>query len=214
LLVGGGVMAIVYLRPSSPGQFFTTDLSPHYNGSLDAVWVPGFDRGNHLADLPHGRHVFAKVPFDVHGVVQLQGGLWKSKGYPFPERVESISVGGLCRRIHLLHANSAFADTPGTTVAKLVLRYTDGQQDEIPIRQGQDILDWWVWPKAPPTHTDPNTVVAWTGRNPATASRGLKVRLCKTAFDNPHPTNEVQTIDYVSGMAGSAPFMVALTVER
>jgi hypothetical protein len=114
----------------------------------------------------------------------------------------------------LLHANSAFDDAPGTTVARLVLRYTDGQQDEIPIRQGQDILDWWVWPNAKPTHTDPNTVVAWTGQNPATASRGLKVRLCKTAFVNPHPTNEVQTIDYVSSMAGSAPFMVALTVER
>jgi hypothetical protein len=56
--------------------------------------------------------------------------------------------------------------------------------------------------------------VAWTGHNPATTARGLEIRLCKTAFANPHPEKEIQTIDYVSGMAGSAPFMVGLTVER
>jgi RNA polymerase sigma factor (sigma-70 family) len=214
LVAGIGVLTVAYLRPPATGQFVTADLNGHYNGSLDAVWVPGFDRGNHLASLPHGRHIFAGVPFDVGGVVQLQGRLWKSNGYPFPEQVEAIPLGGLCRRIHLLHANSAFSDTPGTVVARLVLHYSDGGQEQLAIRQEQQILDWWVWPNRIKKPKDPNTVVAWTGHNPATTARGLEIRLCKTAFANPHPEKEIQTIDYVSGMAGSAPFMVGLTVER
>ncbi len=215
ILVGGiSVTAVAFLRPSQAGQFITTDLTTQYNGSLDTVWVPGFDQGNHLASLPHGRHVFAGVPFDVRGVVQLQGRLWKSNGYPFPEKFEGIPVGGACRRIHILHANSAFSDTPGTIVASLVLHYANGAQAQLAIRQDRQILDWWVWPKRIRKPTDPNTVVAWTGSNPATTDRGLKIRLCKTAFANPHPEREIQTIDYVSGMAGSAPFMVALTLEH
>jgi RNA polymerase sigma factor (sigma-70 family) len=215
VLIGGiSVTAVAFLRPSQTGQFVTADLSAQYNGSLDAVWVPGFDRGNHLASVPHGRHVFAGVPFDVRGVVQLQGRIWKSKGYVFPERVEGIAGGGLCRRIQILHANSSFADTPGVVVARLILHYGDGSLGQLDIHQDQEILDWWNWPKGTQKAKDPNTIVAWTGKNPATTDRGLKIRLCKTAFANPHPEKEIQTIDYVSAMAGSAPFMVGLTLER
>jgi hypothetical protein len=39
------------------------------------------------------------------------------------------------------------------------------------------------------------------------------VRLCRTTFENPQPGKVIATIDYVSAMAGSAPFLVALTVE-
>jgi RNA polymerase sigma factor (sigma-70 family) len=139
LIAGISVTTIAFLRPSATGQFVTTDLTERYNGTLDAVWVPGFDRGNHLASLPHGRHIFAQVPFDVRGVVQLQGRLWKSNGYLFPEHVEGIAVGGLCRRIHILHANSSFADTPGAVVASLVLHYNDGSQEQLDIHQDQAV---------------------------------------------------------------------------
>ena len=213
-IAGIGLVTAAYLRPPAQRQFVTTDLSGHFNGSLDAVWVPGFDRGSHLASLPHGRHLFADVPFQVDGVIQLQGQAWKSNGYPFPEQVTGISVNGLCHRIHLLHANSAFTDPPGTVVARLVLNYRDGSRQDFAIRQNEQILDWWVWPSQKRKPTDRNTVVAWTGQNPATAARGLGLRMFKTAFVNPHPDREVQTIDYVSGMAGSAPFMVGLTLEK
>ena len=63
------------------------------------------------------------------------------------------------------------------------------------------------------TPTDTNTIIAWTGGSPATARRGLGVRLCWTTFENPHPRKVIATIDYVSAMAGSAPFLVSLTVE-
>ena len=40
------------------------------------------------------------------------------------------------------------------------------------------------------------------------------LRLFKTAFLNPQPDKEIKSIDYVSGMAGSAPFMIAMTLEK
>ena len=52
-----------------------------------------------------------------------------------------------------------------------------------------------------------------TGINPAAQSQGARIRLFDTVFVNPHPEKEIQSIDYVSGMARSAPFMVALTIE-
>jgi RNA polymerase sigma factor (sigma-70 family) len=214
LLLGGGAAYWVYAEhPVSSGTFITVDLSAHYNGSLEKSWTSAYDN-NSLSALGEGRRVLKQVPFDIHGVVQLQGNEWKQRGYNYPERVEGIAVGTSARRIHILHANSAFADPAGTTVARLVLHYADGEQTQFDIRQGVEVLDWWDWPRAPqrkPTGTD--TVVAWTGSNPAAENQGARLHLFDTTFVNPHPEKVIQTIDYDSAMAGSAPFMVALTVE-
>lgn len=212
LLLGGGVAGFFYLFPTDKETFRAAELAPHINGSLDECWIPGWEKGNNLADLPHGRWVCQNVAFEVRGVIQLQGQAWKKNGYKFPERVNGIAVGSACRRIHLLHGNSASSDPPGTPVASLLLHYADGQQEEIEIRQGRQIVDWWTWRDEKPTDT--NSVVAWRGQNPATAKRGLGTRLVKSTFRNPHPGKKLESIDYVSAMANSSPFMVALTIER
>ena len=195
-------------------DFTMVDLSSYYNGTLDKSWTTAYD-GNNLAELGPGHHILKKTPFETDGVIQLQGAEWKHRGYAFPEKVEGIPVAARGRRIHLLHANSATADPPGTPVANLVLHYADGEQTDFPIRQGMEVLDWWDWPLAPdkrPAAT--NTFVAWTGSNPAARSQGARVRLFDTVFVNPHPEKVLKSIDYVSGMAGSAPFLVAITIEH
>jgi hypothetical protein len=187
------------------------DLSKHFNGTLDRSWVPGFEAGNNLESLPRGPQELGGVVFDVQGIVQLQGQIWQKQGHRFPQRVDGIRVGRACARVHLLHANSGFADPPGTTVALLVLHYADGTEEQLSINQGEHILDWWVWNNTLPS--DLNTVVAWTGENPAVAQRGKKIRLLRTSFENPKPDLRLETIDYVSAMEGGAPFLVALTTE-
>jgi len=133
--------------------------------------------------------------------------------YPFRfERVVTPQPGSC--GIHILHANSSFADPLGTMVASLVLHYTDGAEARLQIREGVHCLDWWAWPKGRSKVSDPNTLVAWTGRNPAATHQGAKLRLFKTAFVNPQPDKEIQSVDYVSGMAVSAPFMIAMTLEK
>ncbi|HEY3857864.1 MAG TPA: sigma-70 family RNA polymerase sigma factor [Verrucomicrobiae bacterium] len=211
----GGVTYLVYgVHPVQAGAFTPVDLTAYYNGGLDKSWTPEYGN-NYLAALGEGRHDFKRVPFEIRGVVQLEGGEWKRRGYSYPETVEGIHVGMSGRRIHLLHANSAFDDPKGTTVASLVLHYSDGDQTRFDIRQGVEVLDWWEWPRAPVKRpTDANTIVAWTGSNPAAEHQGARIRLFETAFLNPQPEKEIQSIDYDSAMANSAPFMVALTIER
>lgn len=196
------------------GAFTPVDLAAYYNGGLDKSWTPPYGN-NYLTALGEGRHNLKQVPFEIHGVVQLEGGEWKQRGYNFPEAIEGIHVGVAGRRIHLLHANSAFDDPVGTVVANLVLHYSDGDETRFDIRQGVDVLDWWEWPHAPVKRPkDPNTVIAWTGVNPAAEHQGARIRLFDTTFLNPHPEKEIQSIDYTSAMAASAPFMVALTIEH
>jgi len=220
LTVGGlavlGVIVVcllVWLKHSGRAEsaFVPVNLSQQLNGPLHTSWLPHEDPGNNLASLPTGRQEFGGVVFDVQGLIQLQGQCWVKRGYVLPEHVDGIPVHSAAQHVHILHANSGFGDPLGTTVASLVLHYADGAESHLEIRHRENVLDFWAW--RPATPTDTNTVVAWTGESPATARRGFGVRLCRTTFANPQPQKKIETIDYVSAMAGSAPFLVALTVE-
>ncbi len=195
-------------------SFTTINLIAHCNGGLDKSWTPAIGN-NHLGALGTGRQTLNGVPFDVQGVIQLQGNEWKQRGYNFPQSVQGIRVGAVGRKIHLLHANSAFADPNGTTVANFIVHYSDGDEANFMIRQGVEVLDWWDWPEAPvKLPSSAYTTVAWTGSNPASEHQGARVRLFDTSFSNPHPEKQIESVDYNSAMAGAAPFMVALTVEQ
>lgn len=215
LLAGGVLIYVASISGNDKGRFVTINLSPYLNGTLNKNWTPAYDNNNSLAELRAGRRMLNRVPFEVRGVVQLEGAEWKRRAYKFPESIDSIPIRASGSRIHLLHANSAVADPPGTVVANLVLHYSDGDQARLDIRQGFEVLDWWNWPGArQKMPADTNTTVAWSGQNPAAASQGASVRLFDTAFANPYPEKEIQSVDYVSAMAGSAPFMVGLTIEH
>src|SRR5205823_3300683 len=74
LLGGAGVAGLVYAaHPApAPGQFVTVGLTGHTNGDLSTSWTPAYGN-NHLQQLGQGRRVLNHVPFDIRGVVQLQG---------------------------------------------------------------------------------------------------------------------------------------------
>lgn len=215
LLFGIGVSHLLYSNQTTKHRtFVSVDLSAHYNGGLNKSWTPAYGN-NDLVALGDGRRILKGTPFEVHGVIQLQGAEWKKRGYNYPETAEGITVGTTGRSIHVLHATSAIADPLGTPVAMLILHYSDDSQTRFDIRQGMEVMDWWDWPHAQARKpTDSNTVVAWTGKNPAAEHQGARIRLFDTVFVNPFPEKEIQSVDYTSAMAGSAPFMVALTIER
>ena len=192
-------------------RFFPVDLLRHTNGVLHTSWLPNEDPGNNLASLPTGRQEIGDVMFDIQGLIQLQGQCWVKRRYILPEHVDGIPVHRVCNRVHILHANSGFGDPVGTVVASLVLHYADGTHSQLDIRHRENVLDFWAW--RPESLPNTNAVVAWEGESPATARRGFGVRLCRTTFVNPQPQKKIETIDYVSAMAGSAPFLVALTLE-
>ena len=195
---------------------------------------------NDLADLPVGTQKLSGVEFDVRGLIQLDGKTLRSEGGKYPVRVDGIPVGRKINSLHALHA-TGWQVPQGTVVGAYVLHHEDGSQTEIEIVYGKHVLDWWSFTNV--ALDSENTKIAWTGSNalartivPAQpqerladgASRlleniGLKklaqaegrrcIRLFRSAWDNPHPRLEVESIDFVSKMTDSAPFLVAITVE-
>jgi hypothetical protein len=157
------------LAPERRPEFKPVDLTRHTNGVLHSSWLPNEDPGNNLAAVPTGRQEFGGVVFDVQGLIQLQGQCWVKRGYKLPERVARMAVGRTCRRVHILHANSGFGDPIGTTVASLVLHYTDGAQAELEIQHLVHVLDFWDYKGQMPS--DANTVIAWKGESPADSAR-------------------------------------------
>jgi hypothetical protein len=201
----------------------TINLKPYVNAALtDSPASATGNRDNNLAGLPSGVNVYGGVPFDVEGLVQLSGKSLVSVFHKdFPVEVDGIAIHRRCAKIHLLHA-ADWIELPdfGKIVAKLVLHYEDGGQRQIDIVAGKDGFDFWsplFTTGADPRYSrmSPNTERAWTGSN-----RFLEqlwpdesLVLYKSTFANPQLNLTVSTVDFVSTMTATAPFLVGLTVE-
>ena len=218
-------VSLVFMLPAVNGrsaentaiQATCVDLSKHYTAQLtNSINSPSQVTENNLAALPKGRQVFAEVPFEVGGLLQLSGKKIKEWGRTeFPESITGIKLGKTCQRIHLLHGAGGVYDPPGVTIAKLVLHYADRSIREIDIKTGVHVWDWWGDPRQRPTGV--NSELAWSGTNPALKKYGGErpgsLRVYRTTFENPQPEVIITTIDYVSTMHASSPFLIGLTIE-
>jgi hypothetical protein len=194
------------------------DLSPYCTASLtDSLNSPASVKENNLASLPKGRQVLAGVPFEVGGVVQLSGSKNLEWGRTeFPEAVKNIKLGQKAKRFHLLHGAGGVYDKDGAIIARLVIHYADSSVRELDIKTGEHVRDWWGDPAQ--RVTAPNSELAWHGTNPATLKYGGanpgSLRIYKTTFVNPEPGLMVKSLDYLSTMQNSAPFLIGLTLEE
>src|SRR5262249_35085991 len=182
------------------------DLTPHYNGSLTQAWRGGA-AGHTLASLPTGIQRFGAVDFDVRGLIQV--GARTASGARFPTEISGIRVGQRCRRLHFLHsAVSAWQLQEGAPIGRYLIHYLGGEQREIPIVLGQDLMEWM----GPAGEQRPKPVIAWEGTNEVSRSRDQAIRLFKTTWDNPLPDRPITSIDF-SAQDQGAPFLVAITLE-
>src|SRR5262249_16627788 len=121
------------------------NLRPYLNAKLtDAPsgW-PG-DNADNLSEVPAGRHIFPRVPFDVEGSVQLMGGWMRHYRKTYPTKI-NIRIEQKCSRFHLLQGNSYLVVTNfGNVVARLVLHYTDGSSRDLDLIAGKQCFDWWA----------------------------------------------------------------------
>ena len=200
----------------------TIDLRPYINMALTDSPASGIgNNGNNLAELPSGTNIYAGVPFDVEGLIQLDGTNMLMFKKHYPAEVDNIRINRRCAKIHLFHgANWIYLHDFGTTVAKLVLHYSDGSVREIEIIAGQNVFDFW----SPLFTTGVNpkyfkmasgTERAWAGSNPFIKKiwPDESLILYKSTFENPQPDVVISNLDYVSMVTGTAPFLVGLTVE-
>jgi hypothetical protein len=198
------------------------DLKPHINTQLNQAtqcWKGNND--NNLSEVPSGRSIFAGVPFEVSGSIQLMGGWMEHYHKTFPDEAKDIRIDRACVKFHLLHGNGYIGPTNfGTVVAKLVVHYVDGSSRDLDLVAGDNAFDWW----APLMKTGLNprwiqiaagTERAWTGSNPYIRKwqPELSIVLYRTTFENPQPAVKVASVDYVSTKTITCPFLVGLTVE-
>jgi hypothetical protein len=190
------------------------DLTGKYNALLTEQWHPEANglptAGNHLGSLPRGVQKLDEVEFDVRGVIQVTGTQAEFAGGAFPEAQNSIKVGRKCARLHFLQGTGWSAED-GTLIGNYVLHYAGGEQATLNIVYGTDARDWWIGSGEPKEAK--KAKIAWTGSNPATEASGSSLRLFHRVYDNPKPNLIIETLDFVSAQAESAPFLVALTTE-
>src|SRR5262249_27079141 len=141
------------------------------------------------------------------GIIQLCGG---EVGLRYPEEVTGIKANLKSRRLHFLHAAGWHTVNSGTKIGAYWVRYKNGQRVEIPIVYGQDVVDWWNPDGKLPTRS----VVAWTGQNAASRYQGRLIRLFCSTWTNPMPETEIESIDFVSSLVNSAPFLIAITADH
>ena len=186
------------------------DLSKHYNAALNDSWHTGGISGNDLSSVPQGVQEFAGVKFDVRGLVQLSGkSAAEQLSVRFPKEVKNIRMGRACRQLHLLQA-AGWPSPVGTQIGSYVVHYQDGTTEQIPIIYGKHVRDWWSQ-RTDPAVTD--SEVAWKGTNAASKSSNTTLELYKTTWKNPRPDAVIESLDYISAMTPSAPFLLALTAE-
>ena len=209
----------VFTKPKPPKPTFPprdplakpglVNLSEFYNAALTDSWHGS--SGNNLAELPAGLQTLSGVEWDLRGLVQLGSKSPSAKN--FPEEVKGIKVHQKCRRLHFLHAVGFGAvGDEGTQIGTYVIHLaTNHMHLELPIVYGHDARNWHVLADEPAAPKE--LMVAWTGANDVSKSKGLNIRLFKTTWVNLVPEAEVESIDFVSSMATPAPFLVAITAE-
>ena len=212
-LKGPDLSKIPSRDPKTPPQLI--DLTGKYNSLLNEQWHPEVNGlppgGNHLGSLPRGLQKLGTVQFDIRGLIQLTGTQAEFAGAAFPDSQTGIKVGQKCKRLHMLQA-AGWRSEDGTTIGRYVLHYGDGSQATLNIVYGMDARDWWETSAEPKSAK--SATVAWTGSNPATEATGMSLRLFDRTYDNPKPNQVIESLDFVSAQADSAPFLIAITAEE
>ena len=173
--------------------------------------------------VPTGVHTYGGVPFDVRGLITLNGPSVRTgkKLWPWerwPSEVKGIAIGHSFKKLHLLHgAFNIVAPGLHFPFARLILHYADGSEDELDLAGGTQALRC-VDPAVPAELNmlpAAQTELGWVGSNPFLKKNNpsASLHLYRTTLDNPNPGAEVTTIDYLSTMVNPGPFMVGLTIE-
>jgi hypothetical protein len=195
----------------------TIDLSPFVNLRVTAWAAQNGRIPRNTPQLTTGVKLYAGIPFDVSGIVRLNS---ENNGEHFPVEVDKIPINEKFTKIYLLHGAYADNGNIGQVVGRLVLHYADGSTNAIDLIAGQTVFDCWnVLFKTgiDPVYMNasPGTEIAWWGSNSLIErlNPDETLVLFKSVFQNPRPDVAVTSMDYVSTMTETGPFLAGLTVE-
>lgn len=197
-----------------------------YTNQLRTVVLNGSPTraGNDLHRVPGGHVVLGGIAWDVgNRIIHLRG----KNATTWPWRVAGIVVEKPVSALHFLHAvgfgtghgAGLITQGEGIPVARYSVHYQSGNAEDIPIRYGREVRDWWAFTDRPQT-TDKNTVVAWQKDNlyleqchaDGQWHKVQGIRLFRTTWINPHPAFVVQTLDLESLDGECDPFVLAISL--
>lgn len=213
-----GLLALLFFGVVADSQGQTTPNNPEQESQpidLSNFYgkVPGTEGDNWFTHpdwkiVPKGLQTFDGILFDVSGTVLL-----KSQNMPqLKEAVRSIPVKRKCSYIHLLHG-IGYSDEDGTVVANLEVHYANGEKRQMPIAYGAHVRNWWKEKGEKVSEvSDPDSGVAWSGQGEYPPPDRASVRLFRSTFANPMPTEAIDHIDFVSQNSKAILCIVSLSV--
>ena len=213
---GGTALGVssLYVAPLDvTRRYEPVDFAAVANQELQADFHGG-RQGNNLSNLTTGEQTFGGVNFDVKERMLCLGQKEGTASY-LPERIDGISIGKQCERLHFLHGTGWKAPQDGTPIGHYEVHYADGTVEMIPIVYGVDVRDWW--------DTDGSQAVergrmVWTGTNRDIQSQNLgatQLRLYLCSWDNPKPETPITSLDFVAYRETEcAPFCVAISIDN
>ncbi|HAV65232.1 MAG TPA: hypothetical protein DCY13_23025 [Verrucomicrobiales bacterium] len=192
------------------GRVVTLDLSKFYNAELASSLHEANPAGPTLAAFPKGRNRFRGIPFEVGGVIQLQGRML-SEALPdrYSTSVTGIPVNQQATQVHFLGGAGWNVQNP-IVIGHFMVHYEDGESTEVPIIYGRHVVDWWN----PPTPDQQEVRVAWSGTIQKSPGHEQIGRVYQYSWDNPRALVPIKSLDFVSRMAAPAPFLLGISVEQ
>jgi hypothetical protein len=154
------------------------------------------------------------VTFLIQKPVNLIGAkAGKAKGRAFA-RVSDPSIHGRGRHIHVLHTGDHGTSATGDFIWRLMLQYADGGTERFDFAYDIHLRNFWRRAgDGPPTPSDPNTSLAWTGTSVESDRTGAELVVSRTTLENPRPTVEVTGADFISLLGPSSAYVLAVTVS-
>jgi hypothetical protein len=160
---------------------------------------PWPDGPNNLADLGAGRHEFAGVPFEIQGLTIL----YSSPHAASKPKSVRVPVNASADGLVFLHACGW--DAPGEVIARYVVRYADGRQKRVPVREGVHLTNWWS-----ENRSLAGAQLAWRGRSEAHEPCCLYAM----PWDNPWPDQTITEIEAESGGTQAFLILAGITLGR
>ena len=195
--------------PADETGFQALDLKPIVNMDWrDEIWGDGkggwTDQGdNDLREIRVGRSQLLGIPFELidpagnHGKAVLTLG---SKKFPTGPTDATAEFHGTARCLYFLHAAAWSSGHMGN----YVIHYVDGTTVEIPIRDKEEIMNWWY-----PDATVPKYRAAIHVPNSQTDDVGLVV----FGWDNPHPDKVIRSVEFQSLQSDGIVVVAAVTAS-
>jgi hypothetical protein len=135
-----------------------------------------------------------------------------AQGTIYCDKLNDVRVGRKFEELHLVH-HTFWGAEDGTAVAKLRFNYDDDSSDEITIRYGEHVRDWFrLKYEERQTPTDPGTKIFRDGQSEAAQRLSGSMRMFRTVFTNPHPEKLVRTLDFNTARAYASYSLIAATV--